>query len=473
LKPFWNAFNFMENNTICAISTAPGMGAIAVIRVSGPEAFALSDQLFHAASAGKTIAAAPSHTALFGSIHFDGHIIDDVVVTVFRNPQSFTGEDTVEISCHGSVFIQQKLIQLLLKKGCRMAEPGEFSRRAFMNGKMDLSQAEAVADLIASTSAASHRLALQQMRGGFSRELDVLRSDLLHFVTMIELELDFSEEQVEFADRRDLRDLAGKLENHLHRLMESFKLGNALKNGIPVAIVGETNAGKSTLLNQLLNEEKAIVSNIHGTTRDVIEDTVNIGGMTFRFIDTAGLRPTQDEIEKMGIERTYQKIEQAQIILWVIDSTQVTEHIDWMAGKIMPRAEGKNLLVIFNKSDKVSKEEQVVLNDLFKHFSKTRLHLSAKKGENIDHLRAKLLEIAGLPELERQDVVVTNLRHFEALSLAHEAILRVQDGLRNHQSSEFLSQDIRECLHHLGQITGIITSDEVLQNIFRNFCIGK
>jgi tRNA modification GTPase len=463
----------MNEATICAIATAPGMGAIAVIRISGPDAFTICDGLFKAAAANKQLSSAPSHTVLFGSILHKGRLVDDVVATVFRHPHSFTGEDTVELSCHGSTYVQQRLIQLLLAQGCRMAEPGEFSRRAFMNGKMDLSQAEAVADLIASTSAANHRVALQQMRGGFSKELDTLRADLLRFVTMIELELDFSEEQVEFADRKDLQDLASKMEEHLHKLVHSFKLGNALKNGIPVAIVGETNAGKSTLLNQLLNEDKAIVSEIHGTTRDTIEDTVNMGGMTFRFIDTAGLRKTDDEIEKMGIERTYQKIEQAQIILWVIDSTQVTEHIEWMAGKIMPRVEGKNLLVIFNKSDKVSKEEQAVLNDLFKHFSKTRIHLSAKKGENMDYLRAKLLEIAGFPELERQNIVVTNLRHYEALNMAHQAVLRVQNGLDTNLSSEFLSQDIRECLHYLGQITGVITNDEVLHNIFKNFCIGK
>jgi len=463
----------MNEETICAISTAPGMGAIAVIRVSGPEAFSISDRIFQAASADKSISTNPSHTVLYGNIHQGDRLIDEVVATIFRNPHSFTGEDTVEFACHGSVYIQQKMIQILISEGCRMAEAGEFSRRSFMNGKMDLSQAEAIADLIASTSSSNHKLALQQMRGGFSRELDKLRSDLLHFVTMIELELDFSEEEVEFADRKDLKNLAGKLEFHLKKLMDSFRLGNVLKNGIPVAIVGETNAGKSTLLNKLLNEERAIVSNIHGTTRDVIEDIVNIRGITFRFIDTAGLRETQDEIETMGIERTYQKIVQSQIILWIIDSTQVTEHIEWMASRIMPRAEGKDLLIIFNKSDKVSKEEQVVLDKMFKNYSKTRIHISAKKGENIDLIRAKLLELAGLPNLERQDLVVTNLRHFESLSKAHEAILRVQNGLLDNQSSEFLSQDIRECLHHLGQITGVITSDEVLKNIFRNFCIGK
>jgi tRNA modification GTPase len=463
----------MNDETICAIATAPGMGAIALIRVSGNNAFDRCDRIFRPVKAEASLSKAPSHTVLYGSIFDEDSLVDDVLASVFRNPTSFTGEDTVEISCHGSVFVQQRILQLLLRQGCRLALPGEFSQRAFLNGKMDLSQAEAVADLIASTSAASHKLALQQMRGGFSRELESLRGNLLHFVTMIELELDFSEEQVEFADREDLRQLADDMEQHLARLMESFKLGNAIKNGIPVAIVGETNAGKSTLLNVLLNEEKAIVSDIHGTTRDFIEDTTTIGGITFRFIDTAGLRKTSDEIERLGIERTYQKIDQAAIVLWIIDSTSVTEHIEWMAGKILPRIEGKTLLMVFNKSDKTSPDEQQVLNDLFRPYATTRLHLSAKKKHNIDHLRSKLLEIAGLPELESQDVVVTNLRHFEALSLAHESIVRVQDGLACNQSGDFLSQDLRECLHHLGQITGLITNDEVLQNIFRNFCIGK
>lgn len=463
----------MKNDTICAISTPPGVGAIAVIRISGPEAFTISDKIFTATQSNKTIAATKGYTALFGNIHLGNHILDEVVVTVFRAPHSFNGENIVEISCHGSIYIQQTIIQILLKKGCRMAQPGEFTRRAFVNGKMDLSQAEAVADLIASTSAANHLLAIQQMRGGFSQELELLRSDLLHFVTLVELELDFSEEQVEFADRKDLRDLSRKVEKHLKRLMSSFKLGNALKNGIPVAIVGETNAGKSTLLNQLLNEDRAIVSDIQGTTRDVIEDTVNISGFTFRFIDTAGLRQTKDELEIMGIERTYQKIEQAHIVLWVIDSTKVSEHIEWMAGKITPRTKDKNLVLIFNKSDMISKEEQLVLDEIFKAYSKSRIHISAKKGDNMDILCAKLLEIAGLPDLKHQDIFVTNLRHFEALSLAHEAIERVQDGLSKNVSGEFLSQDIRDCLYHLGEITGVITTDDVLQNIFKNFCIGK
>jgi len=459
--------------TICAIATAPGQGAIAVIRVSGNSAFDICDKIFKAAGNGKTIAGSQSHTALFGQLHNENYLIDEVVITIFKNPHSFTGEDTVEISCHGSEYIQQKIIRILLDKGCRLALPGEFSRRAFMNGKMDLSQAEAVADLIASNSAANHRLALQQMRGGISHELDKLRKDLLHFVTMIELELDFSEEQVEFADRKDLKNLSDKLEKELFKLTESFRLGNALKNGIPVAIVGETNAGKSTLLNKLLNEDKAIVSKIHGTTRDVIEDTVNIGGISFRFIDTAGIRETTDEIEMLGMERTYQKIAQANIVLWVIDSTCVCEHIEWMASKIMPKTEGKTVIIVFNKSDKIDKEEQVILDGMFKAYSNSRIHISAKHSQNLELLRGKLLETAGLSDLKKQDITITNLRHYESLKLALEAIIRVREGLATNHPSDLISQDIRECIHYLGQITGLITTDEVLQNIFKNFCIGK
>lgn len=463
----------MNKETICAIATAPGAGAIAVIRLSGTQAFPIADQLFRPAGKDKSLITQESHTALFGRIVEKETIVDEVVATLFRNPHSFTGEDVVEFSCHGSTYIQQKIIRLLLEAGCRMAEPGEFTRRAFANGKMDLAQAEAVADLIASTSAANHRLAMQQMRGGVSKELGRLRADLLHFVSLIELELDFSEEEVEFADRKALLERSVNLEKSLRKLTDSFRLGNAIKNGIPVAIVGETNAGKSTLLNRLLNEEKAIVSNIHGTTRDVIEDTTHIGGFTFRFIDTAGIRETQDQIEQLGIERTYQKIEQASIVLWLIDATCVNEHIEWMANRIVPRTKDKTLMVLFNKMDKISKDEQKVLDQLFLPYSKHRLHISAKQNQNLDVLRALLLERAGLPDLHRQDVVITNLRHYEALSAALEAIQRVHQGLLDQQSGEFLSQDLRECIHYLGQITGTITTDEVLGNIFQHFCIGK
>lgn len=461
------------NDTICAIATPPGVGAMAIIRVSGERAIALCDRLFLPKDTKKRLSDQASHTVLFGQFQQDGYLIDEVVATVFRNPHSFTGEDTVEFTCHGSTYIQQKMIRVLMETGCRLAEPGEFTRRAFQNGKLDLAQAEAVADLIASSSAANHKLAIRQMRGGISREIDKLRGQLLHFVTLIELELDFGEEDVEFANRSELTELAAKLEKNLRKLTESFRLGNALKNGIPVAIVGETNAGKSTLLNQLLDEDKAIVSPIPGTTRDVIEDLVNIRGISFRFIDTAGLRQTKDEIELIGIQRTYQQIEQANIVLWVIDATQFTEHIEWMASRILPRSEGKVLMVLFNKVDKLEKEEQLVLDEQFKTISGHRLFISAKNGLNLDLLKAKLLELAGLPDLTRQDVIVTNLRHYQALKAAHEAILRVQNSMDMEQSSEFLSQDLRECIHHLGEITGVITTDEVLGNIFAHFCIGK
>lgn len=461
------------NDTICAIATAPGVGAIALIRVSGPDAIPICDRLFASRNKQKRLADQASHTVHVGQFLQDGYLIDEVVATLFRAPHSYTGEDCVELGCHGSTYIQQKILHVLIDAGCRLAEPGEFTRRAFSNGRMDLSQAEAVADLIASTSAANHKLALQQMRGGVSREIDRLREQLLHFVTMIELELDFSEEQVEFANRRELDELAGTLEKNLRKLTESFRLGNALKKGIPVAIVGETNAGKSTLLNQLLNDDKAIVSPIPGTTRDVIEDLVNIRGIGFRFIDTAGLRNTDDTIERIGIERTYQQIEQASIVLWVIDVTAFTEHIEWMASRILPRSEGKALVILLNKVDKLSQEEQHVMDEQFKVYSPHRLLISAKKGLHIDALKARLLELAGLPDLARQDVIITNLRHYEALKVAHEAIVRVQEGMAAEVSGEFLSQDLRTCISHLGEITGVITTDEVLGNIFQRFCIGK
>lgn len=400
-------------------------------------------------------------------------VLDYVLLSVFRGPNSFTGEDTVEFYCHGSLFIQQRLIQLLIQLGCRQAGPGEFTQRAFLNGKMDLSQAEAVADLIAADSSSANQLALKQMRGGFSKDLADLREKLLHFVSLIELELDFSEEDLIFASRDELKKLADQLESKLSALCESFSLGNAIKNGIPVAIVGETNSGKSTLLNKLLNEDKAIVSDIHGTTRDSIEDLVSIRGLSFRFIDTAGLRKTKDRIESLGIERTYQKIEQASIILWLIDSTQLSEHIDWMADRIIPRSQGKKLLLVFNKTDKIAGEELGIVENLFAHIPGDRIQISAKYGQNIEELKSKLIELTNLPEFDKTDTIVSNIRHFEALSAGLEAIRRVREGLQQNLSGDFIAQDIRECMYHLGLITGQISNDEVLGQIFSRFCIGK
>ena len=463
-----------DTNTkpICAISTAPGMGAIAVIRLSGAGSIALTDKIFKAPS-GKKLTQQPANTLHFGRIYHNDAVLDEVVVALFHAPHSFTGEETVEISCHGSVYIQQKLMEALIANGAEMAQAGEFTRRAFRNGKFDLSQAEAVADLIFSTSQAAHRVAMNQMRGGFAKKLRELRDKLLQFVSLIELELDFSEEDVEFANREQLYQLTIELEQEIDKLAGSFQLGNAIKNGIPVAIIGETNAGKSTLLNLLLNEEKAIVSDIHGTTRDVIEDTVNIEGITFRFIDTAGIRHTSDTIETMGIERTYQKIEQAGIILWVIDSGTPADKIKELSINIIPKLKDKEVVLLFNKSDIITAEEQEQKKKLLSHLDATTLFISAKKGDNIDLLQETLLKAAHLPQVGENDVVVTNLRHYESLTNALESIRRVKDGLDTELTSDFISQDIRECMYYLGEITGQISTDEVLGNIFSQFCIGK
>lgn len=461
------------NPTICAISSGQHQAAIALIRISGEEALRMCDTFFVAANKAVTLSTMQPNSIKFGRIFQQNELIDEVLVSVFKAPHSFTGEDMVEIACHGSSFIQQQILQLLIQQGCQLAQPGEFTRRAFLNGKMDLSQAEAVADLIAAQSASSHRVAMNQMRGGFSKELAVLRDKLLEFTALIELELDFSEEDVEFADRSSLMALATIIQTKLASLARSFEVGNVIKNGIPVAIVGETNAGKSTLLNLLLNEEKAIVSDIHGTTRDVIEDIVSIQGITYRFIDTAGIRETQDAIEKMGIKRTYQQIEQASIILWVIDSTQVNEHIDWMAERIVSRSAGKKLILVFNKLDKINEEECRVLELLFENITAERLFISAAKHQHIDALLDHLHQAAAIPSIGDQDVIITNMRHFQALTQALSAIERVQTGLSTGISGDFVSQDIRECLHYLGEITGQISNDEVLGAIFSRFCIGK
>ena len=395
---------------------------------------------------------------------------------MFRAPHSYTGEDSTEIMCHGSSYILQQVIQLLIYNGCRAALPGEYTQRAFLNGKMDLSQAEAVADLIASSSAATHRLAMSQMRGGFSKELSNLRNQLLHFTSLMELELDFSDhEELEFANRDELSSLATHIEQVIARLAHSFSVGNAIKNGIPVAIIGETNAGKSTLLNALLNEEKAIVSDIHGTTRDVIEDTINLQGVTFRFIDTAGIRQTNDTIENLGIERTFQKMDQAYVILWMIDSTDAQRRFEELKADILPHCEGKKMIILFNKSDLLLATQKEELSAIFADMKVEKLFISAKKRENITILEKKLVQAAALPEVNQNDIIITNVRHYEALTRALDSIHRVQEGLQLGLSGDLVSEDLRQCIHELSEIVaeGGITSEETLQNIFQNFCIGK
>jgi tRNA modification GTPase len=448
------------------------MGAIAVVRLSGEGSIMLVNEIFHSPS-GKKLSDAKPNTVHFGQVEWEGTLLDEVLVTVFHAPRSFTGEESVEISCHGSVYIQQKLVELLLAQGARLALAGEFTRRAFRNGKYDLSQAEAVADLIASSSQASHRVAMNQMRGGFAKKLGDLRDKLLQFVSLIELELDFSEEDVEFANREKLHELTAEIEREIDSLAGSFQLGNAIKSGIPVAIIGETNAGKSTLLNLLLQEEKAIVSDIHGTTRDVIEDTVNISGVSFRFIDTAGIRHTTDTIETMGIERTFQKIGQASIVLWMIDLTTPVEKIESLAESIVPKLADKHVLLLFNKADLLPDAERVEKEHILPELKAERLFISAKKQQNTDVLQQLLLKAAAIPQIGEHDVIVTNLRHYEALVKALEAVRRVKEGLEIGISSDFISQDIRECMFYLGEITGQISTDEILGNIFSKFCIGK
>ena len=462
----------MQNDTICAISTAQG-GAIGVIRVSGPRAIETVAEIF-VPIGGKPLKERRNFSLTFGKIFSNGgEIIDEVLVSIFRAPHSYTGEDSVEISCHGSSYILQRVIHQLIEQGCRLAEPGEYTQRAFLNGKMDLSQAEAVADLIASSSASTHRLAMSQMRGGFSKELSQLRDKLLHLTSLMELELDFSDhEELEFADRTELAQIADDIERTVSRLANSFSVGNAIKNGVPVAIIGETNAGKSTLLNALLNEEKAIVSDIHGTTRDVIEDTINLRGITFRFIDTAGIRQTSDVVESIGIERTFQKMSQADIVLWMIDS-DTTLDIEKLKEDILPHCEEKQLILLFNKCDKISSERLQALSIFFADVDAPKLFISAKHRTGLEELESLLVDTAALPEISQNDVIVTNIRHYEALIRALDSIRRVQNGLLINLSGDFVSQDLRECIHHLSDIVGEVSCDSVLQNIFKNFCIGK
>lgn len=465
----------MNQDTICAIATAQG-GAIGTIRVSGAEAISITSRIFQPARTDKQLSEQKPYTLTFGRIYDGEEIIDEVLVSLFRAPHSYTGEDSTEITCHGSTYILQQVMQLLIRNGCRMAQPGEYTQRAFLNGKMDLSQAEAVADLIASSSAATHRLAMSQMRGGFSKELTELRNKLLNFTSMIELELDFSEEDVEFADRSALSKLADEIEQVISKLVHSFSVGNAIKNGVPVAIIGETNAGKSTLLNVLLNEDKAIVSDVHGTTRDIIEDCINIGGVTFRFIDTAGIRETSDTIESLGIERTFQKLDQAEIVLWMVDASNASSQIKQLSEKIIPRCESKQLIVVFNKADLINEDSKSELVTLLKEFPKENtehIFISAKQRENTDELQKMLINAAHLPNVTQNDVIVSNVRHYESLTKALEDIHRVQAGLNLQISGDLLAEDTNSCIHNLSEIAGLITNDMVLQNIFQRFCIGK
>jgi tRNA modification GTPase len=470
----------MQNDsTICAIATPPGSGAISIIRVSGRDAYDICSKIIRFRDSKKRIKGLKPYTIHYASVIHNEQLIDEVLISLFRAPHSYTGEDVIEISCHGAHYIQQQILQVLTDLGARLATPGEFTLRAYLNGKLDLSQAEAVADLIASTTASSHRVALNQMKGGFSNEIAKLRAQLLEFISLVELELDFSEEDVEFADRKKLIQLIKRIHNLINSLTESFKLGNVLRNGVPVAITGKTNVGKSTLLNTLLHEERAIVSEIAGTTRDVIEDVINIEGFSFRFIDTAGLRKASDKIESLGIEKTFQKIDQAYIVLYMIDATSGAAEIDRLTEKIKTRLGGKNkkLIMILNKIDLLSKKQISSLKDLsqFKNLDSTDkiLYLSAFNHINIDQLISTLLEIVKHRVSGEHDVIVTNTRHYEALKNAGNAIDRVATVLKSKVSSDLLAQDIREVIHYLGEITGEVTTDEILSNIFSKFCIGK
>lgn len=453
-----------------------------IIRVSGPEAISIADSIFTPVGSDKRkLQERQPYTLAFGRItDGSGNIIDEVLISIFRAPHSYTGEDSVEISCHGSSYILQQVMQLLMKNGCAPAAPGEYTQRAFLNGKMDLSQAEAVADLIASHSEASHRIAMNQMRGAFSRELAALRSQLLHLTSLMELELDFSDhEELEFADRSELLNVADKIRQTVSSLVGSFRVGNAIKNGVPVAIVGETNAGKSTLLNQLVGEERAIVSDIHGTTRDTIEDTITIGTATFRFIDTAGIRDTTDTIESIGIERTMQKISQAEIVLLLIDSTQASQQYAILAPKVLPLCKGKSMIIVYNKADIVGDTKPPHVADLTSSeyadlSSVDEILISAKTGQGIDALRHLLCTLAAVDSDSSNGVIVSNLRHLSALNTALADIERVLDGLASGLPSDLISQDLRSCLYALGEITGgEIQTDEVLGNIFSHFCVGK
>ena len=445
------------NDTICALATAPG-GALGIIRISGPQALEILSHVFRSKGNAQSFSANTIH---YGHILFGTEVIDEVMAAVFKAPHSYTGEDSVEISCHGSRYILNKVLELLVRNGCRMANPGEYTMRAYLNGKMDLSQAEAVADLITSSNKATHQMAMSQLRGHFSNELTHLREQLLKLTTLLELELDFSDhEDLEFADRSELLELAEKTDAHILKLAHSFETGQALKHGIPVAIVGKTNVGKSTLLNRLVKDDRALVSDIHGTTRDTIEETMEIQGVIFRFIDTAGIRQTSDTVEQMGIERTYQMIDKARIILWLIDEAPTPEELHDM----QQRCEGKSLLIIQNKID---------LNGGIGNLSP--LKISAKHGQGLDTLEAAIYEAANIPTLSESDVIVSSTRHYQALLSAHKNLAQVIEGLHQNISGDLLAENLRLVLSDLAEITGdgLISSQEVLNNIFSHFCVGK
>ncbi len=460
-----------NTETIVALATPQGVGAIGVIRLSGPATFAICQQCFaNKALVSKDLSKEAGNTIHFGVIHKGEIILDEVLVSVFKAPHSYTGENTVEISCHGSPYIQQQIIHLLISLGARLANQGEYTMRAFLNGKLDLSQAEAVADVIASNSSVSHQIAIQQMRGGFSNKIQLLRQNLIDFASLIELELDFSEEDVEFADRKDLKDLVNKIQRIVQNLIKSFEVGNVIKNGIPVAIVGKPNVGKSTLLNALLDDEKAIVSDVPGTTRDVIEDEINIDGVMFRVIDTAGIRDTSDKVEAIGVQRTFDNIKKSSITLYVFDVHEITSaELRLLIDEITPQLNGSELVIIGNKIDH---EDMDYTQEEFKDFPNT-IFVSAKAGTNLPVLKNKLIELFDKQALNVTETVVTNARHVEALHHTNSALTKVLDGLTHNISGDFLAMDIRNALHHLGLITGDVSTDDLLENIFSRFCIGK
>ena len=469
----------ISQETIVALASPSGAGAIAVIRLSGTGALTIAEQVFQSVSE-KSLSKQKTHTIHLGHIVDEGKVLDQVLLSIFKNPHSYTGEDVIEISCHGSTYIQQQIIQLLLRKGCRMAQAGEFTLRAFLNGKLDLSQAEAVADLISSDNEASHQIAMQQMRGGFSNEIAKLREELLNFASLIELELDFAEEDVEFADRSQFSELLTRIEFVLKRLIDSFAVGNVIKNGIPVAIVGEPNVGKSTLLNALLNEERAIVSEIAGTTRDTIEDELVIGGIGFRFIDTAGIRETKDVVESIGIKKTFEKIEQAQVVLYLVDGCQLSvvgklENLIIEINKTKNQFPQKPIIIVINKKDLISEDAVSTINKKLTTVNgdQTTIFISAKNNIGIDELKNQLLSFVNTGALRNNETIVTNTRHYDSLLKALEEIQKVKFGLQSNLSSDLMAIDIKQALYYFGEITGEVTNDELLGNIFANFCIGN